>query len=173
MQYSWPSASFFSLTFLFQLEGWALRFLPRLFWYVMTSSGVVTLHLFWNGIDSGVWSTPVGSSSVSSFLDAWSPYIIMAILVKSHSAQVFISQNASIIMFRGSSWSKKQHVDRVKLSDLVSVGWVSVTGWCFWLRKIFPIRPVWLAKARGSRSFAPALHVLGCLSKLTMSRQFM
>ena len=38
----------------------------------------------------------------------------MAILVKSHSAQVFISQNVSIIMFRGSSWSKKQHVDRVK-----------------------------------------------------------
>ena len=38
----------------------------------------------------------------------------MAISVKSRSAQVFISQNASIIMFRGSSWSKKQHADREK-----------------------------------------------------------
>ena len=52
--------------------------------------------------------------SADSVVDVWSSSIIMAILVKSCSAQVFISQNASIIMFRGSSWSKKQYVDRVK-----------------------------------------------------------
>ena len=50
----------------------------------------------------------------------------MAILVKSHSAQVFISQNESIIKFRGSSWNKKQHVDRVKNVRL-SKCWLGVS----------------------------------------------
>ena len=50
----------------------------------------------------------------------------MAMLVKSYSAQVFISHNASIIMFRGSSWSKKQHVDRVKNVSL-SKCWLGVS----------------------------------------------
>ena len=50
----------------------------------------------------------------------------MAILVKTYSAQVFISHNASIIMFRRSIWSKKQHVDRVKNVRL-SKFWLGVS----------------------------------------------
>ena len=50
----------------------------------------------------------------------------MAILVKSYSAQVLISQNASIIIFRGSSWSKKPHVDRVKNVRLTKC-WLGVS----------------------------------------------
>ena len=76
----------------------------------------------------------------------------MAILVKSYSAQVFISQNASIIMFRCSSWSKKQHADRVKNVRLNKC-WLGVSDRLLLLgaEDFFTVRPVWLAKARGSK----------------------